>query len=234
MHIIWPVVPKRRCVPHCLRIYNPAVTVTASIGTVSWSLTDGLLNPGRKLRLLHVLPNTLTILRLCAGIAYPFVPVGWRIPLLVYAAVSDLIDGPLSRLNHSTTNFGQVWDPIADKVCVLAVLITAVVDGQIVWWELLLVGARDLMVIGLAVATFLIDRSKLKDMPPRISGKVATGGQFAFLVGVLAFDVKPPWLFWTAVAVSVWSGIDYTYYGIRRAIREVPAKRAGGAVDEAG
>jgi len=175
---------------------------------------------------LQQIPNTLTVLRLVAGILYPFVPVGWRIPLLIYAAISDLVDGPIGRWTNSTSKFGQIWDPIADKVCVLAVLITALIDGQILWWELLLVGARDVMVIGLAIATVLLDRSKLKDMPPRLSGKVATAGQFAFLVGVLVFDVKPAWLFWLAVVVSVASGIDYTQYGIRRARRELPAGKA--------
>lgn len=178
--------------------------------------------PGRLTRLYQELPNALTILRLFAGLAYPFVPHDVRIGLLIYAALSDLVDGPLSRWSRSTSNFGQVWDPIADKICILAVLIMTVVDGQLLWWELLLVGARDVMVIGLAIATLIIDRRKLTDMPPRISGKIATVGQFAFLVGVLVFDVKPAWLFWTAVAISVWSGIDYTNYGIRRAIREVP------------
>ncbi|MBD3676534.1 MAG: CDP-alcohol phosphatidyltransferase family protein [Planctomycetaceae bacterium] len=176
----------------------------------------------RSFRPIDAIPNSLTILRLVAGLAYPFVPVDWRIPLLIYAAISDLIDGPLSRFTRSTSNFGQVWDPIADKVCVLAVLLMTVVDGQITWWELLLVGARDVMVIGLAIATLLIDRSKLTDMPPRVSGKIATAGQFAFLVGVLVFSVKPAWLFWAAVILSVWSGIDYTVYGVRRAMREVP------------
>jgi len=175
-------------------------------------------------RTIDILPNALTMLRLLAGLAYPLVPVDWRIPILIYAAVSDLIDGPLSRFSNSTSNFGQVWDPIADKVCVLAVLLMTVVDGQIAWWELLLIGARDVMVIGLGIATLIIDRSKLKDMPPRISGKIATAGQFAFLVGVLVFATKPAWLFVLAVGLSVWSGIDYTVYGIRRGLRETSRK----------
>lgn len=177
-------------------------------------------------RTIDILPNALTLLRLIAGLAYPFVPVDWRIPLLIYAALSDLVDGPLSRFSNSTSNFGQVWDPIADKVCVLAVLLMTVVDGQIAWWELLLVGARDVMVVGLAIATLLIDRSKLADMPPRISGKIATAGQFAFLVAVLAFEVKPSWLFWSVVALSVWSGFDYIIYGVKRALREVPRNQS--------
>jgi len=178
--------------------------------------------PGRFQVLYRELPNALTILRLVAGLAYPFVPADFRIALLIYAALSDLIDGPLSRWSHSTSKFGQVWDPIADKVCILAVLITAVVEGQLLWWELLLVGTRDLAVIGLGIAVVIIDRRKLKDMPPRISGKLTTAAQFAFLAGVLIFDYKPAWLFWLTVAISVWSGIDYTNYGVRRAIREVP------------
>lgn len=182
--------------------------------------------PERSFRPIDAIPNSLTILRLFAGLAYPFVPEDWRIPILIYAAVSDLVDGPLSRFSNSTSNFGQVWDPIADKVCVLAVLLMTVVDGQIAWWELLLVGARDVMVIGLAIATLIIDRSKLKDMPPRISGKIATAGQFSFLVGVLAFDMKPAWLFWGAVTLSIWSGIDYSVYGIKRALREVPRSQS--------
>lgn len=181
--------------------------------------------PEREHRLIDELPNALTILRLFAGLAYPFVPPDFRIALLVYAALSDLADGPLSRWSHSTSDFGQMWDPIADKVCVLAVLITAVVEGQLLWWELLLIALRDLAVIGLGVATLIIDRRKLGDMPPRTSGKVTTAAQFLFLVSVLVFAYKPAWLFWLTVAISAWSGIDYTNYGVRRAIREVPEGR---------
>lgn len=163
------------------------------------------------------IPNGLLVLRLIAGLVYPFVDTDWRVALLVYAAISDLIDGTIARWLNATSMFGQMLDPVADKICVLAVLFTAYFEAVIQWWELLGVAARDITVIGIAFIVVVINHRKLKEMPPRISGKIATGGQFAFLLMAVIFEWKQLWLTIPAIGLSVWAAIDYSNVAVREA-----------------
>lgn len=163
------------------------------------------------------IPNGLVILRLIAGLCYPFATPGWRIALLIFAAVSDLIDGTISRLLNATSKFGQMADPVADKACVLAVLFTALFEGVILWWEVLLVASRDIAVIAITTVVVVINHRKLQEMPPRISGKVATAGQFTFLLCAVIFGYKSVWLTDIAILLSLWAAIDYTAMAILQA-----------------
>lgn len=159
--------------------------------------------------------NSLTILRLVAGFAYPFVPVEWRIPLLIFAGLSDLIDGWLSRLLHATSLAGQVLDPIADKVCVAAVLLTAWIEAKVALWELLLVAARDYVVAIVVVIALTIRPGSWKAMPPRVTGKLATAAQFLFLVDLVWFPERTMWLFVLTACLSLLAAADYTWAAIR-------------------
>ena len=159
--------------------------------------------------------NSLTILRLIAGFAYPFVPKEWRIILLVFAGLSDLVDGWLSRLLHATTLTGQVLDPIADKVCVAAVLLTAWIDGSVGLWELLLVAARDYVVAIVVVIALTIRPGSWRSMPPRLTGKLATAAQFLFLVDLVWFSQRTPWLFALTAFASIVAAVDYAWAAVR-------------------
>lgn len=69
-----------------------------------------------------ILPNHITLLRL---FLIPFVvyinyignyQVG--IPLFLFAAFTDAIDGSLARTRDQITNFGKLFDPLADKLLI--------------------------------------------------------------------------------------------------------------------
>jgi len=107
------------------------------------------------------------------------------LPLLAYAAVSDLVDGWLSRQWEGTSTFGQLLDPIADKVCVLAVLWTVWQNSWIPLWGLLWLAARDIMVLLLTMIAAGSTRLKAQDLKPRWSGKAATVAQFVVLLVIV-------------------------------------------------
>ena len=47
----------------------------------------------------------------------------YSIFIIVFIFLSDILDGFFARISNTVTDFGKVIDPIADKVCMLVVLI---------------------------------------------------------------------------------------------------------------
>jgi CDP-diacylglycerol---glycerol-3-phosphate 3-phosphatidyltransferase len=78
----------------------------------------------------RAIPNIITVARiaLCPVIfVLIFVPtftarfIGWI--LFLIAAFSDLVDGNLARKHGWISDFGKLWDPVADKMLVVATFI---------------------------------------------------------------------------------------------------------------
>ena len=88
------------------------------------------------------IPNTLTVLRLCAapGVAVMFLYfhrpyADWlALALFVSAAITDYFDGYLARLWKQESKFGAMLDPIADKaMVVIAIMVITGYSGMNPW-----------------------------------------------------------------------------------------------------
>jgi phosphatidylglycerophosphate synthase len=161
-----------------------------------------------------VIPNSLSLLRIGLALAFPWVPAAGRGGVILAAAGSDLFDGKLSRALQGTSTLGQILDPVADKLFVGMVLVTLVIHRELTLLELVLVGFRDLAVMsGSAWSVLRRGWGSLRQMPPSLLGKLATAGQFGFLLLLtLGIDRSTPWFRLVevaAVAVSILAGIDY-------------------------
>ncbi len=174
-------------------------------------------------------PNVLTVLRI---VAVPVLvvalldetPDGDVIAAVVFAlaALTDGLDGYIARRRQQVTTFGKLMDPLADKMLVIAALISLVSLDRLAAWVAMVIIARELAVTGLralaAERGVVIAASWL--------GKAKTGLQIAAVLALIAFDPTPVWadvLLYLAVAVTVISGADY-FFGIRRRMNE--ARRA--------
>lgn len=77
----------------------------------------------------HV-PNILTILRIVLTPVFLWLAFGckapsalyWALAVFVIAALTDWLDGRIARKYNIISNFGKIWDPLADKMIVLAAL----------------------------------------------------------------------------------------------------------------
>lgn len=164
--------------------------------------------------LLAAIPNLLSFSRLVLGVAFPALPVSWRFAVVAIAGLTEFLDGALSRLWHVTSDTGRLLDPIADKVFVLAVFGTLAFDGTVALWELPLIGARDLLVLGgCAYVATRRGRGALMRVPPRPLGKVATALQFAYMVLALLGRGPLRPVFLVTAVVSVAAGLDYLIKG---------------------
>ncbi len=101
--------------------------------------------------------NVLTLGRLVMALTLPClltlaIPFGKSIALVVFllAALTDYLDGRWARKISGVSVFGQLLDPLADKVLICAAFICFVAWDQIVpAWIVVILIAREFMVTGL-------------------------------------------------------------------------------------
>ncbi|SJZ41359.1 CDP-diacylglycerol--glycerol-3-phosphate 3-phosphatidyltransferase [Mycoplasmopsis verecunda] len=115
--------------------------------------------------------------------------------LFVIAMITDFFDGRIARKNNLVTDFGIVWDPIADKAMTNLVLIYFGVINVLPFWAVALFILRDIIVDG--VRMFIA----------KVGGSVAAGklGKIKTLVlsiGIVVTFLIIIWLPYTNFATQ--------------------------------
>jgi len=87
--------------------------------------------------------------------------------IFTVAAVTDLLDGYIARRTGQITNFGQLLDPIADKLLVLSALILLMNVDRVSAVVAILIIARELAVTGIRA----IAASERLIIPAETTGK---------------------------------------------------------------
>lgn len=171
--------------------------------------------------------NLITVARiLCAPLFVwlvlidPTGPLRWlALVLFVIATASDGIDGYLARSRNLGTSLGVLLDPIADKVLIGAALVVLSVVGELPWWVTILVLVRE---IGITVYRMVIVHREIH--AASWGGKVKTTAQSIAASFALApfpallgdwMNIVNGALMWAAVALTVWTGLDYLWKAIR-------------------
>ncbi len=153
------------------------------------------------------LPNKLTMLRIilvplfiiCLSIPESFFEsfeidngttiMGWvALVIFVVAALTDCLDGRISRSQGIVTKFGKIMDPLADKLLVSAGFIMLTGLGVVPAYVTAIVIFRDFFVNALRM--FGADNSK--DLAAGLSGKVKTLFQMlAITLALVSYIVSP-------------------------------------------
>jgi len=171
------------------------------------------------------LPNLLTLLRLLlVPVVIHFIVngryllAGW---LFGAAGITDILDGAAARWMGGTTPAGAYLDPIADK-CLLSGAYLALAWAHVVpWWLVIVIFGRDVYIL-LGVGVFLLFTTARR-FPPSVWGKVSTFVQICTAILAMArviFGTRvlaelSAAMLWPCVGFTVWSGLDYTWKGIR-------------------
>lgn len=136
--------------------------------------------------------------------------------LLFIAGFTDVIDGFLARKFSHPTRAGAYFDPIADKVMLVAIYIALGVQGAIPVWMVALVFARDLLILSMAAYGLLF--TSIRKFPPSVWGKISTFFQIAAALVVMGARDGIPAPVTLALGLMVcataWSGIHYAWTGI--------------------
>ena len=172
------------------------------------------------------LPNTLTLVRM---FLVPLLVVvlltefdgrrifGMRKELIAatifgLASLTDWLDGYLARRRRQVTWFGQMLDPIADKLLTSAAFISLVQLGLAPAWMVALIIGREFAVTALRSLAY----NKGITIPASPLGKIKMASQVtAILLLILAWGPMP-WLapaglvaLWVVMVAAVVSAVDY-------------------------
>ncbi|MGB3676547.1 MAG: CDP-alcohol phosphatidyltransferase family protein [Candidatus Nanopelagicales bacterium] len=122
-------------------------------------------------------PNILSFMRLLGVPLFLWLILvpeadGWAIVVLIFAGISDYLDGKIARKWNQISRVGQILDPLADRLYILATLIGLLLRGIIPWWLVAVLVGRDL-IMGVVLA-ILKKRTGLTGLPVHFIGKAAT------------------------------------------------------------
>lgn len=139
-------------------------------------------------RIILNLPNVITIARIVSvPVIIWFLVVGEFLSgfiLFSLAGFSDFIDGWLARSQKTQTNFGAYLDPIADKLLMGSAYLTLGLLGHIPLWLIILVIARDLLILlGVGFAKLM---GRALHIKPFMVSKLNTALQICLVILVLA------------------------------------------------
>lgn len=102
------------------------------------------------------LPNQLTLARLVlTGVFVACFYLPWThaysVAVIIFgvASFTDYLDGKIARARNLVTNFGKLFDPLADKILIAAAFILLSVDRAIPSWITIAILSREFFVTGI-------------------------------------------------------------------------------------
>ena len=186
------------------------------------------------------IPNYLTIGRI---VIVPVFVVSFYLPgfygdvipfaLFVIASFTDFLDGLLARMYKEESQLGELLDPIADKIIVVAALILLVMDGTIKNYEVLaaiIILTREILISGLReflakgrIKLPVSGLAKLKTFLQMFSISILLTGETGNkLINFQDYNAQTIGiiLLWFSAFLTLYTGYDYLRKGIDHAISE--------------
>ena len=182
-------------------------------------------------------PNLLSMLRLAGVPVFLWLVLGpeadgWALALLMVSGVTDWLDGYLARRLGQYSALGEILDPVADRLYILAVVVGLALREIIPWWVAVALPARDML---LWVLVPILRTRGYSALPVHFLGKAATFNllyAFPLLLlgdgdGVVATLARVfGWAFaiW-GIGLYWWAGVLYAWQ-VRRLLATTPRRGA--------
>lgn len=169
------------------------------------------------------LPNLLSMVRLAGVPVFLWLVLGpeadgWALGLLMVSGVTDWADGYAARKLDQRSKLGEILDPVADRLYILAVVIGLCLRDIVPLWVAIVLPARDVFLW--CLVPFLRTRG-YSALPVHFLGKAATFNLlYAFpllLLGdgegvVATLATVFGWAFaWWGIALYWWAGVLYAW-----------------------
>ena len=165
------------------------------------------------------IPNVLTLFRICL---VPVIVAALLIPfngkelvafsLFILAVLTDAFDGVLARKIKQETVFGQLLDPIADKLLIASIFICMVELGAVPAWMVVIIIGREIAITGFRA----IASSKGIHIPASGLGKLKmTLETIVLCILILGerylgqFYISSQIGLWVVIAVALGSAAEY-------------------------
>lgn len=171
------------------------------------------------------LPNALTTLRLAAVPVFAALllaadgePAPAAAVVFAFAALTDFLDGELSRRLHAQSRYGRVLDPVADRLLIDVAVVLLWHVGRVPLALAAIVLARDLLLLG----SLLFGRGRTLGVRVNVVGKAGT---LVTMIGLLLAIVSPRGSL--AAAIVLWTGVGLLVLGglvYLRTVRRLPRR----------
>ena len=179
-------------------------------------------------------PNVLTMIRL---ILIPVFVVlfntghpRWALAVFCAASLTDALDGYLARKWNQITDFGKLFDPLADKLMGLTALFCQGAAGVLPWPAILIVLAKELFMV--AGSVFMLGKGIV--VSANYFGKTATVCFMASLILSFFHEELRGWgvqldviLIWVSVGLALLAMGMY----IREALPQLRRQQEQGSAD---
>ncbi|MDL2225755.1 CDP-alcohol phosphatidyltransferase family protein [Eubacteriales bacterium OttesenSCG-928-M02] len=168
------------------------------------------------------IPNILTTVRLLLipvfvwAFWHPdtvFPGQGLAFAISVTAAVTDYVDGYLARRFEAISTYGKLFDPVADKLMTIAIVVCFMLEGTIPTLYVALLLGKDVVLMTGAGIMALCKIVVSAD----IFGKIATV-IIAIGLAMTFFAVTQPWnmvVLYIGLGVGFIAFFRYFYYGLK-------------------
>ena len=173
------------------------------------------------------LPNALTTVRLAAVPLFAALllsangaPAPMAAAVFAFAALTDFLDGELSRRLHAQSRYGRLLDPIADRLLIDVAAILLWHEGRVPLALVVILLVRDVLLLG----SLVVGPGRGYGVRVNVVGKAGT---LVMMMGLLLAIVTPPGsvtanlVLWTGVSLLLLAGVVYA----RGVIRESRKKR---------
>ncbi|HKD97296.1 MAG TPA: CDP-alcohol phosphatidyltransferase family protein [Micromonosporaceae bacterium] len=122
------------------------------------------------------IPNMISFARLLGVPVFLYLYLvahqkGIAVAVLAVGGTSDWIDGYLARRLHQVSRLGELMDPLADRLYILATVVALTVGGVLPWQFTVVLLARDVV---MAACLLVLRRHGFAPPPVHYIGKTAT------------------------------------------------------------
>jgi CDP-diacylglycerol--glycerol-3-phosphate 3-phosphatidyltransferase len=125
--------------------------------------------------------------------------------IFTLASVTDFFDGYIARSFDAVSKLGEILDPLADKMLVLAAFIGLIVIHRANPWAIFIILVREFFITGLRIQM----ATEGKKVAASMIGKIKTVSQMG-AIGFLTMNwYGGEFLLWLAVILTIYSGFDY-------------------------
>ena len=174
---------------------------------------------------IFTVPNVLSMFRLAlVPVFLLYLVNGYDIValiILVVSSLTDFLDGQIARRFNQVTRIGQLLDPAADRLYLLATLLGLASRGLVPWWIVVIIVSRDVMLIVLGI---VLANHGYGPLPVHHLGKAATFCLF-YALPVLVLGQAFPAIQFVASPVgwafAAWGAFLYWWAGVVYVIETV-------------
>ncbi len=167
------------------------------------------------------LANKITTLRILLipffiFFLYSNLKFGFLIAAIIFliCAITDIIDGHIARKQNTVSVFGKVFDPIADKILVVAALIPLTEMNLLPAWVSIVLISREFVISGFRIVHAQYGENVIS---ASWLGKIKTVVQDTFIIMIMLEKylqfLKDYYITWIFIILSVifalWSMMDY-------------------------